>query len=199
MANTYGQKRPDMCERITIQHNDPPVLSVVSLTRSSTTATCTTAVPHNYLATDYVTVTGANESAWNAKVKIVTVPTPTTFTFTCGGTLVTPATGAAITVKYTSNSAGGQGANGYVWRELATVRAEMVPLTSNERLQLAAIQSNTSYRFRVRIRPDLAPTQQILWTPSWPPGVAQRKLQITGVIEDDAELTYMCLDAAVAA
>ena len=40
----------NMRERLVVQRNDPPTLSVVSITRSSTTATVTTAVPHGFLA-----------------------------------------------------------------------------------------------------------------------------------------------------
>src|SRR6476661_2636978 len=125
---SLGQMR----ERLTIQRNDPPVLGVVSLTRASTTATVTTAAPHGYLATDYVTVHGCDgaSTGYNEKWKIGTVPTPTTFTFTCSSALPTPPTGT-ITVTYTSNAGGGQGANGAGWRDLDTVPAELIPLTAN--------------------------------------------------------------------
>jgi head-tail adaptor len=184
-----------MKERLTIQHNDPPVLSVVSLTRAGAIVTATTATPHGYLSTDYVTVAGAVESLFNGKFKI-TVTGATTFTYVGGSGA--GATGT-ISVKYTSNAAGGQGANGAAWRDLATVRAEMVPLTSNERLQLAAIQSTTTYRFRVRMRTDLLPTMRALWTPSWPPSAGLQVLQITGIIADDAELVYQLIETAAAA
>src|SRR5437868_2809643 len=79
-----------MVERLVVQRNDPPTLSVSSLTRSSTTATATTAVAHGYIASDYVTIAGSLITGYNAKWKIVTVPTSTTFTFTCNGSLTTP-------------------------------------------------------------------------------------------------------------
>lgn len=177
-------------ERLLVQRNDPPSLSVSSLTRSSTTATCTTAVAHGYLATDYVTFSGSLISGWNAKFKIVTVPTTTTFTFTCSGSLTTPATGT-ILVVYTSNASGGIGSNGAVYRTLDTIPAEMIPLSATERLQIQAVQSSVTYRFRVRARADLEPTMRVLWAPSWINGEARKTLEITGILPVDRQFQFI--------
>lgn len=168
-------------EHLVIQLNSPPSLSVSSLTRTSTTATCTTAVAHNYLAGDYVTFSGSLIVGWNAKFKIVSVPSSTTFTFTCSGSLTTPATGT-IVVVYTSNASGGMGANGAAFRTLDSVAAEMIPLGAMERLQIQAVQSSVSYRFRVRARADLAPTMRLLWTPSAPASATRKTLEIAGIL-----------------
>lgn len=186
----------EMRERLLVQRNDPPSLSVSSLTRTSTTATCTTAVPHGYLATDYCTFSGSLISGWNAKYKIVTVPTATTFTFTCSGSLTTPATGT-ILVVYTSNASGGIGSNGSLYRTLDTMAAEMIPLSSNERLQIQAVQSNVQYRFRVRVRSDLEPTMRLLWGPSWVNGEPRKTLEITGKpLPVDDGRQFMFLEAS---
>jgi len=179
-------------ERLMIQRNDAPAISVVSITRSSTTASVTTLTAHGFASTDYVTIAGATPSGYNGKVK-VTVTAPTTFTYTVNGTLTTPATGT-ITAVYASNAQGGIG-NDY-WRELTTICAELIPIRSSERLQMAAIQSDTLYRFRVRSRNDLALTMRCQWTPSWPAGSAQQTLQIAGVLPDGDGRTYQLVDVA---
>lgn len=192
MANIGKLREP-----ITVQENDPPVLSVVSITRSSTTATCTTTLAHGFLATDYVTISGCDgaTTGYNAKWKIVSVPTTTTFTFTCSGAFPTPATGT-ITVVYTSNAAGGQGANGSLWRTLSTDYGEYIPLKSWESLQLRALQSDTTGRFRVHADAKWNETLRLTWVPSWPSGSARKTLTITGVIRDPDDLAYQILDVA---
>lgn len=180
-------------ERLLVQRNDPPTLSLSSLTRSGTTATGTTAVPHGYVATDYATIAGSTVAGWNAKWKIVSVPSSTTFTFTCGSTLTTPATGT-MTVVYTSNAQGGKGA--HFWRTLDAISAEMIPLGAMERLQIQAVQSSVSYRFRVRSRADLTPTMRLLWTPSWLPAAPRKTLAILGVLPCEDGRTYQYIEAS---
>ncbi len=191
-SNTIG----DMRERLVVQRNDPPTLSVSSLTRSSTTATVTTTVPHGYLASDYVTIAGSLITGYNQKWKIVSVPSSTTFTFTCANTLTTPATGT-ITVTYTSNAQGGFGANGSLWRTLDSIAAEMIPLSVGERLQLQALQSDLRLRFRVRARADIDATMRLLWQPSAPQGAQRQTLALTGPpLPCDDGRTFMYLEAA---
>lgn len=181
-----------MRERLIVQRHDAPTLSVSSLTRASTTATATTPVPHGYIVGDYVTFAGSSIAGWNAKVKIVTVPTAETFTFTVSGLLTTPATGT-ITVVYTSNATGGVvGA----WRTLDTISAEMIPLGAMERLAIEQIESSVSYRFRVRARADLDAKQRVLWTPTAPPGSVRKTLEITGIIPVEDGRTFSFLEAA---
>lgn len=188
-----------MRERLVVQRNDPQTLSVSSLTRSSTTATGTTTVAHGYLAGDYVTIAGSLVVGYNstvAGVKIVAVPTPTTFTFACNGTLTTPATGT-VTVTYKSNAQGGFGANGSLWRTLDSIAAEMIPMRTSERLQLQAMQSDLTLRFRVRARADIDPTMRLLWTPSAPAGAQRQTLALTGPpLPCEDGRTFMYLEAA---
>lgn len=71
----------------------PTALSV-TLTSSTTTVTATSSSAHGYLAGQYVTIAGANETAYNGTFEIVTAPTTTTFTYTALSTpSATPATG----------------------------------------------------------------------------------------------------------
>lgn len=68
-------------------------VSVSSITSSGTTATVTTTANHGWSDGDFVTIAGANETAYNGQFQI-TVVTATTFTYTCASTpSATPATG----------------------------------------------------------------------------------------------------------
>lgn len=86
----------------------------------------------------------------------ITIQTPTATTDTLGGQAVT-------------------------WATLAMVPAEYVPLRVSERLQAAALQTEAAIRFRVRARADLRTTMRVLWTPTWPPGLAQKTMEISGI------------------
>lgn len=66
---------------------------VTSITRSSSTATCTTPLDHGLNVGDRVNIRGANQSEYNGIFVINTVPTAATFTFTVSGAPATPATG----------------------------------------------------------------------------------------------------------
>jgi SPP1 family predicted phage head-tail adaptor len=182
-----------MREKLALLQQLPTRRSISDLTRTSTTATATTTAAHGFLASDYVTLAGSTIAGWNAKIKIVTVPTPTTFTFTCSGSLTTPATGT-ITVEYTSNGSGGQGANGVSWTYLDTVWAELIPQSATERLQLQAIQSNVQYRFRIWTKAGLDATMRVQWTPSWSSTEPARTLVLTGPpvpVEDGRQFLYL--------
>lgn len=68
-------------------------LNATTLTRVGTTATFTCTVAHNLLTGDYVTITNANEAAYNGTFQI-TVTSPTVFTYQVVGSPATPATGS---------------------------------------------------------------------------------------------------------
>lgn len=76
----------------TISPVKPAALSVSSITRSSTTATVTTAAAHGLSTGDWVTIAGASDSDYNITAQI-TVTTTTAFTYTVAGSPDTPATG----------------------------------------------------------------------------------------------------------
>jgi head-tail adaptor len=179
-----------MRERLTIQRIDPQVSSLASLTRSGTTATATTAAAHGYATNDYVTIAGATPSGYNGKVKIV-VTGALTFTYQVSAGLTTPATGT-ITATYASDAQGGRRVE---WSTLYDrIAAQMLPIRTSERIHAKAVGSQTDYRFKVRSRPDLAPTQRALWTPSWPPASAEKTLEIHGVLPCDDGRVFQFLE-----
>jgi hypothetical protein len=80
--------------------NLKPSFQVDSLTSSGTTVTVRTKFPHNVGIGGSVTVSGANESAYNGTFTVATVPTDLTFTYTALSTpSASPATGFPITVS----------------------------------------------------------------------------------------------------
>lgn len=68
---------------------------VVSITRSSTTATVTTSSAHGYQTGDVVYISGAAQSQYNG-AQTITVTGSTTFTYTVSGSPATPATGTIL-------------------------------------------------------------------------------------------------------
>ena len=74
------------------------VITPVSITRASTTATVTTTTPHNLETNDKITVSGASQTEYNVTASI-TVTGSNTFTYTVAGNPATPATGTPV---YTS-------------------------------------------------------------------------------------------------
>ena len=69
--------------------------TVSSITRSSTTATVTTSIDHEYSTGDYIVISGATQTEYNGVFQI-TVTGDTTFTYTVSGSPATPATGTII-------------------------------------------------------------------------------------------------------
>lgn len=70
----------------------PRPLPITSITRTSATATVTTSAAHGLSTNDWVSIAGADQSAYNVTAQ-VTVVTSTTFTFAVSGSPTTPATG----------------------------------------------------------------------------------------------------------
>lgn len=75
----------------------PAALST-TITRSSTTATATTASNHGYISGDIITVAGASQTDYNGDFTIV-VTGLTTFTYTVANSPTTPATGTITAQK----------------------------------------------------------------------------------------------------
>jgi head-tail adaptor len=182
---------PVLRESLTIQENVPDPVSVTSLTRTSTTATVTTAAPHGYASNDYVTVAGSTPAGYNGRPKI-TVTGPSSFTYPVSGVLATPATGT-ISVTYYSDAQGGREIS---WSTFRTVRAELIPVKAWEKLQVQALQGQLDYRFRVHAVDANAITNamRILWTPQWPAGQAPHTLEIHGVLPDGDGRQWALID-----
>ena len=78
--------------------------SIASITRSSTTATVTTAGSHGYSNGQTITILGASPAGYNG-AHVITVTGASTFTYAVANTLTTPATGtmtANVPTPYTS-------------------------------------------------------------------------------------------------
>lgn len=181
-----------MRERLVIQEEAAATLALASLTQAAGVATATTTALHGYETGDYVTVAGAAPAGYNGKVKI-TVTGTRTFTYTVSAALAATATGTK-TATYQNDAQGGRRTT---WATVDTVWAEEIPLRAGERLQLAAIQSDVEYRFRVRARTDLEPKMRLLWTPRWPAGAAQQTLEVNGVLPDEeAPLRFQYLECS---
>jgi len=78
-----------------------PALFVTSITGSGTTATVTSRYQHNLAIGATIEVVGCDQGVYNGKFTIITVPSPTTFTYTTQNSVgaVTTATGVAIRVS----------------------------------------------------------------------------------------------------
>jgi hypothetical protein len=85
-------------------------VNVTSITRTGTTATVTTATNHGYATGDYVHIAGADSTtdpqmrAYNG-AKVITVTSPTTFTYTVANGPSSPATGT-ITARRLGSTTG---------------------------------------------------------------------------------------------
>lgn len=77
------------------------VKSVQSITRSSNTATVTINAGHAFKVNDILEISGATQSEYNGRQRVLSVPSATTLTYSVSGTPTTPATGV-ITAKYPS-------------------------------------------------------------------------------------------------
>jgi len=74
------------------------VQASTSITEAANIATYTTAAAHGYLAGQVVTITGTTPAAYSGTFTILSVPTPTTFTYTVTGSPVTATVqGSAVT------------------------------------------------------------------------------------------------------
>lgn len=83
-----------LADRFAIVNPNTAPIAVSSITRSSTTATVTTASAHGRTSGDWVVITGASPYGYNG-AKQITVTSTTTFTFTCPSSLATPAATAS--------------------------------------------------------------------------------------------------------
>jgi len=70
-------------------------LKVSNITRNSTTATVKTLLPHNRVTGDSVTISGADQAAYNVTASVTRV-NATTFTYTVAGSPASPATGTIV-------------------------------------------------------------------------------------------------------
>ena len=87
-------------DRFSITNPSTTLVAVSSLTRSTTTATLTTAAAHGFVVGDTFTLRGVtNDTNWNGAYTVLTQPSTTQITFTVPSTLTTPATGSPMVGK----------------------------------------------------------------------------------------------------
>jgi SPP1 family predicted phage head-tail adaptor len=87
-----------------------------------------------------------------------------------------------LTVWTPSSSAGADGEYGApTWKKLATVHAEIAPLSIRERLQAQAMQSPVAYRVRLRDRADVTAKAKLVCAG---PDFAHSTMQIHSVVRD---------------
>lgn len=172
----------ELTEQLTILTTTPVAIEIASITRVDTTATVTTATPHNFAAGDFVTLSGVTPAAYNGEVQIA-VTGASTFTFSVAGSPDTPATVPGSVVFTSDAQGGGQGA----LRTLAVVWGAMRPLSAAELLAAEAVQSTQTYEGTIhyRVPQDVTPKMQVSWTPY---GYSTPKvLEIHGVRPDADE------------
>jgi hypothetical protein len=75
-----------------------PQIQLPVVTSSGATVTVTTLVPHNLAINTFITVTGADQNAYNGTFIITSVPSLTTFTYTTANSTIPTATIATSTV-----------------------------------------------------------------------------------------------------
>jgi hypothetical protein len=74
---------------------------VSSLTRSGTTATAAMQAAHPFVVGQEINIVGADDTLWNDRFTITSVPSSTSFTFTVGGSFTTPAVASIYAAKQT--------------------------------------------------------------------------------------------------
>jgi len=102
-----------------------------------------------------------------------------------------------IVIQTLSTSVDNQGGRSSSWSTLATVWADVRPLTARETLAAKSAASLVGYEVTTRYRSDVTPKMRITWTPSWSSGTASRTLEVHGVRVDRPTQT-MALDCGEA-
>jgi len=113
--------------------------AVASITRVTTTATLTLAVPHNFKTGDLLTVRGASQAQYNVTATACTVTGATTLTYTMGSD---PGSSATATTAFAANVLVGA-AKVWTVNEFANKVLVVIP-SSTAAAQACRITSNTA-------------------------------------------------------
>ena len=131
-------------------------IAISTLANASTTATITTAHPHQFKVGDLVTVRGATDANFNVtNVAIATVPSTTTFTYTMAGTpaatTVVSSQSTTVLVDATKNWSTNEHAGRTVYLYTAAITAsngsatgQAVRITSNTATTLTYVVASTA-------------------------------------------------------
>jgi SPP1 family predicted phage head-tail adaptor len=171
-----------MDQWVTLERNAPPTaVAVTSLTVENDVALAVTATAHQLESNDEVEIEGAGEADFNGRF-VVTVLTPTTFTFAVAPGAPAAATGT-ITVSYRGDAQGGRRE---FWTSLGQIAAEITALSGAERLQAQQVASRVQYSVRLWGRVDVTPADRLQWD-----GIT---LQIEAVLKIPGRLGFLELD-----
>lgn len=180
----------EMTEELEIQTSEPQPIRVTSLTRSGAVATCITERPHGFVTGDYASIEGANQAGYNLN-PLVTVLSPTSFSYAVDSGTVTPATGH-IRVAYFSDEMGGKEKR---WSTIDTIAAELVsPQSGNQQIQADALQARSTHAFRVWVAPHISAGMRARWVHS--ASGRDVTLNIKSVVPDTQDpRSFMILEA----
>ncbi|KND51767.1 MAG: putative hemagglutinin/hemolysin-related protein [Parcubacteria bacterium C7867-001] len=62
-----------------------PAISITSISRASNTVTVTTSIPHRVVVNERIVISGVTNAAYNGTFRVVSTPTPVTFTYSQSG------------------------------------------------------------------------------------------------------------------
>jgi len=96
-----------------------------------------------------------------------------------------------VTIKSRTETSDSQGGYTTTWSTLASVWAEIVPISAREAFHRQGLQPGTTHRFKIRYRSDVDTTQQIY--------LGDRVFYIRGIQnldERDRWLQLLCEEAA---
>lgn len=108
LTNTDGFQYTTQAEGIIATQT----ISIASINRVADTAIVETATEHNLTNSTLVSIIGSSQTEYNITNQIISITSPTTFTFQVSGSPITPATGTlflvynGITVSISSNEVG---------------------------------------------------------------------------------------------
>lgn len=92
-----------------------------------------------------------------------------------------------ITIQQAVETPDGGGGSSVVWTDLATLWAEVRPLSGRERLQAQQIEASVDYRVTIRYRSDVDAGMRVVW--------GALTMNIRAVYNEDRKRKYLTLDA----
>jgi hypothetical protein len=128
---------------VTVAGHQP--VAIASLANASTTATATTAHPHQFKVGDLATVRGATDANFNVTgVAIATVPSPTTFTYVMAGTPAATTLVSAQTTSILVDTTKNWATNEHAGRTVYLYTGAITPSSGAASGQVVRIASNTA-------------------------------------------------------
>lgn len=91
-----------------------------------------------------------------------------------------------VTIQQAVETPDGGGGSSIDWQDVATVWAEVRPLSGRERLQAQQLESAVNYRIRIRFRSDITAGMRLVWR--------DQVMNIRAVYNEDQKRAYLTLD-----